>query len=350
MDNKQTNKDEVYYYSKQRFEIKNASQSKRHPMISSMRIKADERYLNIIKKYFNPPNIQAYSIFSFSGISMHSKLLYKADKFYSQIKDYLSIKKIKADQFAIMSNIHLEEYLGKLNRSSRNDQMNIKKQNFFIKHLTIGLKALVMIKPDESNILLSSQDKSYSIQPMIYSTLTSNIYHSIIKSLGLSNMNTKHKCAFFLLNSLSFGLMYSRYQTYKANDEKRREYEKNYTDIIMHTERYNKIFDIYSTQEDQKYLKYCKDEIASNQMKINQYRNNKTIIKLLVPFGLFSYLIYNSALGHHFIKKVGIGMLVINELFIYFSLTQRAMQRRMLLNPKLQFFKENVVHSYDIKQ
>lgn len=348
MENKQIKEDEVFNYSKKRFQLKNEAQTKKHPMISSMRKKADERYLNLLKKYYNPPNIQTNSIFHLPEITMRHKLLYQADKYYYKIKDYLSTQKMKADRFAIMSNIHLENYLGKLNQSQSAKGNNIlsKKQNFFIKHLTIGLKSLAMIKPDD---IISSPHKIYSIKPMIYSTLTSNLYHSIKKSLGLSNMNRKYKLLLVSSSALPLSLIYLRYQLYKRNDEKKANYETTYNDIIMHTDKYNKLFNIFSPQEDQMYLKYCQEENMFQQNMLNRNEGNQKMIKLLVPFGFVLYSIYNPAFKQSLVKKIGVGIFVFNELFNYYLLAKRVFYGRLLVNQKIKFYQDNVVHSYDLK-
>ena len=334
-------KEEIEFWAKQRFKAKQESNSKHHPLISSFRQKADEKYIEILSKYSNK-NINHLSINTFPGVTVKDKILFEASQIFDKISHSICSAKIRLRQHIIISNIKIENELNINPNKKVKIDLN-SSSNKFKQKLLSAFQMIAMIKPDPprtSNIIY----KYYPLQPMIYSSFINNSF---------SLFKRKTQFSAFQIFSYSIGtftlmkIVKDRIKASKKYKNEEKETELFIQDITKNPKSYIKNRNIFSKEEDDKLLKYL--SMRENNSKIIHLKRfqNISMLKLLFPLGVVAY---------QFKSKTTMNISLIPNFFLYYFLTNevisyanfglRYLQNKNKIEDKISFFKNNAKYAY----
>lgn len=333
--------DEIAFWAKQKFNRNIARHSKHHPMISSLRQKADQKYIELLQKYEHK-KMDHLSINHFKGVTKIDKMLFRADKLYNDFKYKFFNFRMKLQQNAIMANIKIENEL-KFNptRTIAVDLNTI--SNKIKQKLISGFKLVAQIKPEpprNSSILY----KHYPLKPMIYTSFIANSYAFFKYKTNLTNT----KILSFLFGSFAlYKIIKFRTQAEKKYYEKYEQNESFIQDLINNPKLYKKIADVYSKEEDEKYLHYLKEYNNDGFISNRSTFKKMNLIKTIVPFGVFLYKIRNKKITKaSIIPKVLLSYLIVNESMMYLLLGMRYIKNKNSTYDQLHFFKNNAQYAY----
>lgn len=335
--------DEIAFWAKQKFNRNIERHSKHHPMISSLRQKADQKYIDILQKYEHK-KMDHLSINHFKGVTQIDKLLYRADKIYNNFKYNFFNFRVKMRQTVIITNIKMENEL-KLNptRTVAVDLNTI--SNKIKQKLISGFKLVAQIKPDpprNSSILY----RHYPLKPMIYTSFIANSYALFKYKTNLTNT----KIVSYLFGSFAlYKIIKFRTEVEKKYYEKYEQNESFIQDLTNNPKLYKKIADIYSKEEDEKYLQYLKEYNNSHNGFIGNRSTFKkmNLIKNIVPLGVLLYNIRNKKITNaSIIPKVLLSYLIVNESMMYLLLGMRYIKNKNSTNDQIHFFKNNAQYAY----
>lgn len=336
-------KKEIEFWAKQRFKAKQESNSKHHPLISSFRQKADEKFIEILSKYSNK-SINHLSMNTFPGVTIKDKIIFEASQIFEKISNHIYSAKLRLRQQIIISNIKIENELKiNPNRKVRID-LNTP-SNKFKQKLLSAFQMIAMIKPDPprtSNITY----KYYPLRPMIYSSFINNSFSLFKRKAQLSTFQI------FSYAIGTFSLIKIFKDRIKANNKyqnEEKETELFIQDITKNPKSYIKTRIIFSKEEDDKLLKYL--TLRENNSKTNRLNSfqNDSVFKLLIPLGAISYQFKSKTTIKQkisLIPKFFLYYFFTNELISYAKFWLRYLQNKNKIEDKISFFKRNVKYAY----
>ena len=343
---------DLLIWAKIRFMNKQHKRSVNHPIISSLKRKADDNYMEVLNKY-SLTNDEC-SINQFRGVTLVDKCLYMLHKQYHNVKFALWKTKMKFNQYIIMSNLQMESTLGIANSRNRIKVVKLDSTSNIIKEkLLTFIRLVCQIKPEAPKIK-GNVYKYYPTKSLIYSDYISNHYWYMKMKYNLSSF----KIIGITFSVIALYKLYSlRLKGYVKYNHKDIVNENKINDILDNITRYKKIGSVFTENEDQKYLNILLTNrtnmhtpvvINTYTKQLNTLHKQLKFINILTPLCVYIYSrkrIHKHNV-HTMIMKVFGSYIISNELTQYIMLTLRTFQSKYTGQDKLTVFKKHLLHTY----
>ena len=344
---KESNKD-LLTWAKIRFMNKQHKHSVNHPIISSLKRKADDSYMELLNKY-SCRSANDSSITHFPGVTFFDKCLYLLHKQYHNVLFTLWRTKTKLNQHIIMSNIQMESALG-INRNTIKTVKLDSTSNIIKEKLLSVIRLVCQIKPEPQKIK-GSVHKYYPTKSLIYSDFIGNHYHYI---------KTKYNLSSFKIIGITFTVialykLYSvRLKGYMKYNHKHIANENKVNDILSNISRYKKIGNVFSEEEDQKYLNILLANrtnsntpiLSTNTKQLSTLNKHMKLINVLTPLCVYIYSRNKHRHNGNMMIKVFGSYILSNEITQYAMLMLRVLQNKLARTDKLTVFKNSLIYTY----
>ena len=347
MNSNNVNKD-LLIWAKIRFMNKQHKRNINHPIISSLKRRADDKYMELLNKYsFNSVNNNDNcSISNFTHVTLFDKCLYLLHKQYHNVMFALWKTKTKLNQYIIMSNIEMESKLCIINRNKIKVIKLDSTSNIIKEKLLTFIRLVFQIKPEPPKIKGNAY-KYYPTKSLIYSDYISNHYQYI---------KTKYNLSSFKIIGITFSVI-ALYKLYSLRLKGYMKYNHKYNvnkhkinDILTNITKYKKIGNVFSEKEDQKYLNILltnRINTNTNTHVINTYTKQiKFINALLTPICVYIYSRSQHNNVRTMMMKVFGSYIISNELTQYMILMLRVLQDKFTRKDKLTLFKNSLIYTY----
>ena len=346
---------DLLIWAKIRFMNKQHKRNVNHPIISSLKRKADDSYMELLNKY---SLTNECSINKFKVVTLVDKCLYMLHKQYHNVKFVLWKTKMKFNQHIIMSNINIESTLGTVNHRNKIKVIKLNSTSNIIKEkLLTFIRLVCQIKPETPKIK-GNVYKYYPTKSLIYSDYISNHYRYIKMKYNLSSFKIIGiTCSVIALYKL-YSLRLKGYMKYNHKDIVN---ENKINDILDNITQYKKIGSVFTENEDQKYLNILltnRINMYTPVVNINTYTKQLNtlykqlkFINVLTPLCVYMCSLKrthnnNNNMHTKMIMKVFGSYIISNELTQYIMLMLRTLQSKYTGKDKLTVFKKHLLHTY----